>query len=127
MDPVKTPGDIATVGNVHDIGEPRRDERLANEFDLVRVRAPVYVLDQAAARQRSAGAERVAKHRGKQAAAGLIPTTAPAEIVAQVKAAGGWPAWFEIQKKAVEVATKTAAEAAAKAAKSAPKLPAWPF
>lgn len=125
MDPVKTPGDVA-AGNVHDIGEPRRDERLADEFDLVRVRAPVYMLDQSAARQRSAGAERVAKHREKQTAAGLIPTTAPAEIVAQVKAAGGWPAWFEVQKKATEVATRAAAEAATKAAKPAPKPPAAP-
>ena len=126
MDPFKTPGDVATVGNVHDIGEPRRDERLADEFDLVRVRAPVYILDQAAARKRSKGAERVAKHREKQAAQGLVPTSAPADLVAQVKAAGSWPAWLEAQKKAVEVAAKAAAEAASKAAKPAPKPPAAP-
>lgn len=120
MDPLKTPADQAAADNVHDLVEPRRDERLADEFDLVRLRAPVYVLDQAAARKRSKGAERVARHRERQAAAGLVPTTAPADLVEQVKAAGGWPAWQQAQAKA-------AAEAAARTApKPAPVPPAPP-
>lgn len=122
MDLFKTPEDGADPTNVHDISEVRRDERLNNEFDLVRVRAPVYLLDKAAARQRSKGADRVAKHREKLAAEGLIPTSVPADLVAQVKAAGSWPAWLEAQKKAAEVAAKAAAEAA----KPAPKPPAAP-
>jgi hypothetical protein len=122
MDPFKPLVDGAEPTNIHDISEPRRDERLATEFDLVRVRAPVYLLDRAAARERSAGAERVAKHREKQAAQGLIPTAAPADLVAQVKAAGSWPAWLEAQKKAAEVTAKAAAEAA----KPPPKPPTAP-
>ena len=60
--------------------------------------------DQAAARTRSKGAERVARHRERQALAGLVSTSAPADLVAQVKAAGGWAAWLEAQALAQAVA-----------------------
>lgn len=83
---------------VPNISGARKDDRLAKEFDLVRVHAPVYVLDQKAATARSAGAERVAKHRAKLAEQNMRPTTAPAEIIDQVKAAGGWDKWKETQK-----------------------------
>lgn len=73
------------------------ETRLANDFDLVRVRAPVYIQDKKAAAARSAGAERVAKHRAKQLIEGLRPAAVPAAVLDQVKAAGGWAEW-EAQK-----------------------------
>ena len=88
---------------VHDITDARREARLSAEFSLVRVHAPVYIQDQKAARLRTANAARVALHRERQAEKGLIPTTAPAEVVAAVKAAGGWEPWAATQHKTVEV------------------------
>lgn len=88
---------------VHDITDARREARLSAEFSLVRVHAPVYVQDQKAAKLRTANAARVALHRERQAEKGLIPTTAPAEVVASVKAAGGWEPWAAAQQKTVEV------------------------
>lgn len=69
------------------------ETRLANDFDLVRVRAPVYIQDKKAAAARSAGAERVAKHRAKQLIEGLRPAAVPAAVLDEVKAAGGWAEW----------------------------------
>jgi len=91
---------------VPDITHVRKDDRLAKEFDLVRVHAPVYVLDQKAASARSAGAERVAKHRAKLAEQNMRPTSAPAEIIDQVKAAGGWDKWKETQKTTIQAEPK---------------------
>ena len=88
---------------VHDITDARREARLSAEFSLVRVHAPVYIQDQKAAKLRTANAARVALHRERQAEKGLIPTTAPADVVAAVKAAGGWEPWAAAQQKAVEV------------------------
>ena len=78
---------------VPSIAAERVDARLADEFDLVRVHSPVYVLDKKAAAARSAGAERVAKHRAKLATEGLRPAAVPAAVLDQVKAAGGWTEW----------------------------------
>lgn len=100
IDPVddKTAG--LDLPDVIDISEARTEARLAKEFDLVRVRAPVYVLDSKAAAARSNGAERVAKHREKAAAAGFRPAAVPVNVLDAVKAAGGWTAWSEAAKPA---------------------------
>lgn len=97
--------DPSAEGNpvVHDITDARREARLSAEFSLVRVHAPVYIQDQKAAKLRTANASRVALHRERQAEKGLIPTTAPAEVVAAVKAAGGWEPWAAAQQKTVGV------------------------
>ena len=87
---------------VPSIAAERVDARLADEFDLVRVHSPVYVLDKKAAAARSAGAERVAKHRAKLATEGLRPAAVPASVLDQVKAAGGWEQW-QAQKAAAAV------------------------
>lgn len=78
---------------VPSIAAERVDARLADEFDLVRVHSPVYVLDKKAAAARSAGAERVAKHRAKLATEGLRPAAVPTSILDAVKNAGGWDQW----------------------------------
>lgn len=82
------------------ITDERREARLIDEFDLVRVRREIYELLPGAAKKKAGSAERVAKFREKQAAAGLVPTAVPAALLAEVKDAGGWPAW---QAKQTEV------------------------
>lgn len=69
------------------------EQKLSADFDLVRIHAPVYMLDKIAASKRSAGAERVEKHRKKQAAEGLRPAAVPGNLLDEVKAAGGWAEW----------------------------------
>jgi hypothetical protein len=103
------PRDEAAPG-VPSIAKARTEARLQVEFDLVRVHAPVYVLDKKAAAARTAGAERVAKHRQKLADEGMRPTAVPVVLLDQVKAAGGWNEW-QAQKLA---------EAAAKVVPPAP-------
>jgi hypothetical protein len=93
---------------VTDITEPRRDDRLRTEFDLVRERRPVYVLDTTEAKKRTDNAQRVAKFREKQANAGLISAAVPAELLAMVKVAGGWDAWVAAQKAVVVPPVKEA-------------------
>ena len=78
---------------VPSIAKERTEARFADEFDLIRVHAPVYVLDKKAAAARSAGAERVAKHRQKLADEGMRPAAVPAALLDQVKTAGGWAEW----------------------------------
>lgn len=75
------------------ITDERREARLLDEFDLVRVKREMYELLPGAAKKKAGSAERVAKFREKQAAAGLVPTAVPAALLAEVKDAGGWPAW----------------------------------
>lgn len=82
----------ATPG-VPSITQARAEARLQNEFDLVRLHGPVYVQNKRAAAARSAGAERVAKHRQKLAAEGMRPTAVPAALLNEVKIAGSWAEW----------------------------------
>lgn len=69
------------------------DEAKLLEFDLVRIRGPVYAWDKKKAQERTANAERVAKHREKLAAEGLRQTAVPVSLLDEVKAAGGWAEW----------------------------------
>lgn len=69
------------------------EQKLNAEFDLVRIHAPVYMLDKKAAAKRTAGAERVEKHRRKLAAEGLRPAAVPGNLLDAVKTAGGWTEW----------------------------------
>ena len=87
------PARAEAAPGVPSIAAERVDARLADEFDLVRVHSPVYVLDKKAAAARSAGAERVAKHRAKLATEGMRPAAVPAGVLDEVKAAGGWAEW----------------------------------
>lgn len=99
---------IEPVSNVHDISDQRRDERLASEFSLVRVKSPVYMEDREEARKRTGNAERQARHRERLAEAGLVPTAVPADVLAQVRLAGGWPAWLASQSAAKTPASSPA-------------------
>lgn len=83
------------------ITDERREARLLDEFDLVRVRREIYELLPGAAKKRAGSAERVARFREKQLAAGLVPTAVPADLLAEVKAAGGWPQWLQAKQAAV--------------------------
>lgn len=87
---------------VPSIARARADARLAEEFDLVRVTSPVYIQDRKAAAARTAGAERVARHRQKLADEGRRPAAVPVAVLDQVKAAGGWDQW-QAQKAAAAV------------------------
>ena len=87
---------------VPSIARARADARLAEEFDLVRVTSPVYIQDRKAAAARTAGAERVARHRQKLADEGRRPAAVPVAVLDQVKAAGGWEQW-QAQKAAAAV------------------------
>lgn len=78
--------------------DPDQDAHLAAEFSLVRVRAPVYIQNPKEAAQKTANANRVAKHRAKLAEQNMKPTAVPAALLDEVKAAGGWDAWKEKQK-----------------------------
>ena len=104
LDNKTTPLPLAIEGEaapgVPSITQARVEARLQNEFDLVRLHGPVYVQDKKAAAARSAGAERVAKHRQKLAAEGLRPTAVPASLLDEVKQAGGWTEW-QAQKTAI--------------------------
>ena len=100
--PAPAPKREEAAPGVPSIAKERTETRLAEEFDLVRVHAPVYVLDKKAAAARSAGAERVAKHRAKLATEGLRPAAVPAAVLDEVKAAGGWAEW---QARKVAAAT----------------------
>lgn len=102
--PVPAPKREEAAPGVPSIAKERTETRLAEEFDLVRVHAPVYVLDKKAAAARSAGAERVAKHRAKLATEGLRPAAVPATVLDQVKAAGGWTDWQQQIKTVAETA-----------------------
>ena len=75
------------------------DEAKLLEFDLVRIRGPVYAWDKKKAEERTANAVRVAKHREKLAAEGLRQTAVPVSLLDEVKAAGGWQQW-EAKKSA---------------------------
>lgn len=89
--------------------EPPNEAMLNKEFDLVRVRGPVYSWDREAAKEkmeRTANAGRVARHREKLAAEGLRQTPVPISLLEQVKAAGGWAEWQE-QTAASAAATAT--------------------
>lgn len=92
-DDKNTPAErVTNNNNVTSIVEPRLEER-AIELGLVRERRPVFVFDATEAKKRGGSAERMAKLRDKQAAAGLRPAAVPAALLAQVKEAGGWEAW----------------------------------
>lgn len=100
--PMLAPQREEAAPGVPNIAKERTETRLAEEFDLVRVHVPVYIQDRKAAAARSAGAERVAKHRQKLASEGLRPAAVPAAVLDQVKAAGGWDQW-QAQKAAATV------------------------
>lgn len=88
---------------VHDITEPRRDERLRDEFALVRERRPVYVLDTKEAAKRKGSAERMDRMRKRKAEAGLTTmTNVPATLADQVKTAGGWEQWLQARQQAAQ-------------------------
>lgn len=80
------------------ITDERREARLRDEFDLVRVKREIYELQPGAAKKKAGSAERVAKFREKQAAAGLVPTAVPAALLAMVKTAGGWEPWLQAKQ-----------------------------
>ena len=114
------PAPVAT--NVVQIQTPvlPDEDKLRKDFDLVRIKAPVYVWDKKKAAERTAGAERVEKFRKKQAAEGLRPASVPVIVLDAVKAAGGWQAWQEetaasAEAAATEKATATTAAAIEKA------------
>lgn len=83
------------INDVTSITDERKEARLRDEFDLVRVKREMYELLPGAAKKKAASTERVAKFREKQAAAGLVPTAVPAALVSEVKAAGGWDSWLQ--------------------------------
>jgi hypothetical protein len=84
------------LGTVTDITDARRDERLRDEFSLVPETRRVYVLDAGEAKKKKGSADRMARLREKQTAAGLVQTTAPADVVAKVKEVGGWPQFLAL-------------------------------
>lgn len=96
----------AAAAAIEAIDVARRDAELQREHDLVRVRAPVYVLDQEAARRRSGSAERMARKRARDRqadeAAGLAQVSAkvPHDLAAKIEAAGGLSAWLETNRPA---------------------------
>lgn len=103
------PAPVAT--NVVQIQTPvlPDEDKLSKDFDLVRIKAPVYVWDKKKAAERTAGAERVEKFRKKQAAEGLRPAAVPGNLLDAVKTAGGWPQWQEqITASAMAAATEKA-------------------
>lgn len=74
--------------------QAREDLHLAQEHSLIKVHA--YVVDKEKAKQRSKSknAERVARFREKQKAAGIAQITVPSTVAEAVKAAGGFSAWL---------------------------------
>ncbi len=66
-------------------------QRILKEKGLKVTRA--YVRDPESDKERSKVAARVARFRSGQKAKGLVPTAAPAAVVAAVKKAGGWTQW----------------------------------
>lgn len=79
-------------------------DHLRREHGLTKVEAWVKGPDgqDVAANHQSGSATRMAKLRARRRDAGLIYTEVPAAIVAQVRAAGGWPEWQSlIQASAV--------------------------
>lgn len=84
--------------NVVNIEETRKEERLRDEFELVRITKPVYVFDAKEAKVRSLGAARIAKFREKQAEKGLTSALVPSAILEKVKEKGGWNEWIDAQK-----------------------------
>lgn len=93
--PVEALPEASTPAN-----DPDQDAHLAAEFSLVRVRAPVYIQNPKEAAQKTANANRVAKHRAKLAEQNMKPTAVPAALLDEVKTAGGWDKWKETQKPA---------------------------
>lgn len=45
--------------------------------------------------KRTANARRVAEHRARQRAVGLVSVMLPADVAAEIKAAGGFDAWMD--------------------------------
>lgn len=82
-----------------------KEGKLLDDYDLVRLKAPVYVEDQELAKERRAkalAAARSADYREKKKAeSGLILAMTPIDIAAKVKELGGWPQWLETQKTTV--------------------------
>jgi hypothetical protein len=100
--------------NVSDISAERRDQRLRDEFDLVPAKVPVYFLDRELSKARSESADRVAKHRAKQAATGLKTASVPGDLLEKVKCAGGWNEFVaeckQVQVERVEVVKEVQVE-----------------
>lgn len=100
--------------------QPPDEAMLREEFDLVRIRGPVYSWDKKEAEKRTANAERVDKHRKKLAAEGLRPASVPITVLDAVKEVGGWQAWQEhLVAHAASDATEKAAAATTAAAEKA--------
>lgn len=74
------------------------DSELANNYNLVAVRA--YVKDDEKAKAKNKNAERQAKFVAEKTAQGLVKDYVPASISAQVKEAGGWESWLALMQKA---------------------------
>ncbi len=86
---------------IKDADTQQREQKevdLRDTFDLVRVKAPVYVEDQALAKERRKKAEAAARsaeyREKKKAESGLVLSMTPVDVVAQVKELGGWPQWL---------------------------------
>ncbi len=79
----------------------KKETDLRDRYDLVRVKSPVFVEDQALAKERRAkalAAARSAEYREKKKAeSGLILSMTPVDVVAKVKESGGWPQWLASQ------------------------------
>lgn len=62
---------------------------------------------------RRANAARAARHRARQAAAGLTQGFVPVELLAEVKSAGGWEAWRAARPSRVAAQPLPAVDSAA--------------
>lgn len=98
------PDDNPAPAPVHDITQTRREDRLRDEFALVRVKAPVYIEDKKEAQKRKGSAERMAKMRERQAEKGLKTVPVPSVIADEVKAKGGWDEWLKSKTAPAPVA-----------------------
>ena len=79
------------MSNVPSNGPKDENDHLASEHGLIKTTA--YVRSNSA-KQRSSGAERVAKHRQQKKEKGLVPVDIPGAVAEEIKAAGSFDIWI---------------------------------
>ncbi len=97
------------------------DVHLAEQHGLVKTTA--YIRNNSE-KQRTAGAERVAKHRQKKKAQGLVQVDLPVSIADEIKASGSFADWFN-QFRRLSSQESTEINQAIEIANRIAKFPRW--
>ncbi|MDP1633284.1 MAG: hypothetical protein Q8K61_04985 [Gallionella sp.] len=109
------------MSNVPSANPENENNHLAEEHGLIKTTADVH---NNSAKQRSAGAERVAKHRQQKKDKGMVQFDLPFSAVEEIKAAGSFDAWLN-QFQRITPEKITIINQKIRIANKVSKLPRW--